>query len=175
MNRRYLALVLALLALMLISVGLAAAQDAPPENLCDQGQLWDDGRCQIPQYEGATELAWECGWYMAHILYQGMSIEAMPDQCAHLIQAGIAEICRTVDEGPELIATLCLRADQTATMSIPFEDLVILIRFIPILPLGPEDCPVIPGYVPVSPVETSILELWFTADELYNQLGLLPY
>lgn len=176
MNRRYLVLVIAALALMLVAVGLAAAQDAPPpDNLCDEGQLWDDGRCNIPQYEGATELAWECGWYMAHILYQGMSVEDMPDQCAHLVQAGIAEICRTLEEAPELIATICLRADQTGSMSIPIEDLLILIRFIPIMPLGPEDCPVIPGYVPMSPLETSMLELWFTPDELYNQLHLLPY
>jgi hypothetical protein len=84
-------LVLAILFLLIFSVAFAAAEASTPalgtpeDNACNPGGPWDDGRCNIPQIPGATELAWECGWYFARIRAGTLPQSALHDDCAHLL------------------------------------------------------------------------------------------
>mgnify|MGYP005842164379 CR=1 FL=1 len=152
------------LVFMLITSVVARAQDVPTDpvdNLCDAGQAWDDGRCDIPGHEGATALAWECGYYMARVLDGRLDASAVPTQCAHLVR-GLSEICRLIDELEGVRIVACIRSDQTGSVyldfsGIPPEDIpsefpftgrmsLIEVRFVSFDPLVMNPCPVVPGY-----------------------------
>lgn len=182
---------LLLLILALFATGAAAAlaqgdaEEPPVDNLCDEGELWGDGRCQIPQIPGATELAWRCGWYAARILDGRLPASALPTACQPAMTdllttlPPVLEICKLdSEEGAQV--TICVRSDQTGSifdddeeLEFPFE---IILRFIPEFPQGPEDCPSVPGYEPIFPLTASELinDFGFTSEELAS-LGLLPF
>lgn len=145
--------------LLLLMVGIAAAQDTPAQpidNLCDAGQAWDDGRCNIPGHDGASALAWECGYYMARVLDGRLSASDVPTQCEHLVKRALNELCRSTavfEEG--FIA--CIRSDGTGSVyfdvsqfegeELPFDITVpfIEIRFFENEPQE-SDCPVLQGF-----------------------------
>jgi hypothetical protein len=173
-------LTLLILALAVLFALPASAQDAPatPEpvdNLCDDGQLWDDGRCDIPGYPGASDLAWTCGWYMARIFDGRLSASALPRWCAHLIttgggSGGVDELCREIAPGN----ILCFRSDQTGDLTVsgtPF----IQYRFLPSNPGSAANCPAVPGLTALIVEATTVQLTRFSADELFIQLGLGPY
>ncbi len=127
---------------------------------------------------------------MARVLYHGWQLKDVPVECGHLLRNGsssLLEICRIVEDAsdePEIrermtesepvLMTTCLRGDQTGDLTFGGE-FVVLYRFVPEYPTGPEMCPVVAGYEPSYGFDTSGFEGPFSADELYSQLGLLPY
>lgn len=159
-----------------LSASFAFAQDDAPapdpaDNLCYEGGAWDDGRCDIPGHDGATQLAWTCGWYMARYYRGDIRAEDVIADCQHLIVRGTDVICKIIESD-----TLCLRSNQTGEVTyIECEEPCVVFRFIDTFPEGPEDCPVVDGYFPVEPIVTyEDFEGDFTDDELAS-LGLKPY
>ncbi|MCC6617381.1 MAG: hypothetical protein IT320_28160 [Anaerolineae bacterium] len=179
MKKHSFVIVFASLVLMLVGAVLVAAQDdaASPNNLCDEGQLWGDGRCNIPEFEGATERAWQCGWYMARVLYEDWSTDQVPADCSTIVPTGGSELCRSLDDELETSASLCLRSDQTGTLSASGDDSLVLVRLVQNEPATPEDCPATEGYTVVTVVPTTFFESFYTAQELESQpgLGLMPF
>lgn len=177
---------LCLTIFVLVSVPSVVAQDAPPsppDNLCDAGQAWDDGRCQIPQFPGATELAWECGWYLARVRDGRLSTAQVPEQCRHLLQT-LVEICKSETysgEGWTYTRELCLRSDQTGTDQ-SFGDYEPIppyqLRFVEDLQDG-AGCPEVAGYILIYWGETVYLAQklrdGFSSRDLFEVLNLLPY
>jgi len=65
-----------LLLILLFSAIVIVAQETPVENWCDEGGVWDDGRCG----EGSVEELiwhWTCGWYMAQVDKGEFSIDEL--------------------------------------------------------------------------------------------------
>jgi hypothetical protein len=142
----------------------------PADNLCFPGGLWGDGRCEIPAYEGATALAWECGWYFARVFDGRLSAGDVPSWCAHLVSTRVSELCKVIAANN----VLCFHADQTGmlfTNGQPF----IVYRFLPTLPPNNAACPVVAGYTVFAREATTVQLTRFSSDELFGQLGLLPF
>jgi hypothetical protein len=177
---------LCLLAALLILAGVVGAQEetTPVDNLCDAGQLWDDGRCAIPGHEGASELAWRCGYYIARLNDGRLAAGDIPTECAHLITP-VSVLCKLTPAdslvGEGYIA--CIRSDQSGGASINPDMLpegfpeelinvsVFEVRFVPDM-LSP--CPVVPGYFSFgSPVPAGFFEV-FTGEERAS-LGLYGF
>ena len=170
------ALLIAVISASAVSAQEGSPDSDPADNLCYEGGAWDDGRCNIPGHEGASELAWMCGWYMARYYRGELIADDVIDSCQHLIiRSGAGEICKTFTEEDET-EIICLRADQTGDVrysecSMP----CIVFRFIDINPMDESDCPIVDGYIPFSPVYTyDDFEGFFSDDELAS-LGLKPY
>jgi hypothetical protein len=180
----------ALLCLLVIG-GSAGAQNTttpplPVDNLCDAGQAWDDGRCAIPGHEGASALAWECGYYMARVLDGRISASQVPAQCQHLVRT-LSEICRalTEDDFTEEGFFACIRSNRTGSVYIdpsffPEEDFppgfdasqaFIEIRFVANEPLDEEDCPVVSGYVLINVFPAGFFEVFTEAERASLGLG----
>lgn len=175
---KWIAIVLFLLLTILLALPAAAQDDVPPtpdpaDNLCFEGGAWDDGRCEIPAYEGATALAWECGWYFARLYSGELGREDMPTQCAHLLAAeGVSALCREIAANN----VLCFYADQTGTLFVNGSPLLVY-RFVPSLPASTANCPVVAGYSALL-IEATTVQVQpsrFTSDQLFGQLGLLPF
>ncbi|MCL4251332.1 MAG: hypothetical protein KJ065_24490 [Anaerolineae bacterium] len=176
MYRRSFVIVFVLVALLGLFVGVAAAQDdaTAPDNLCDEGQIWGDGRCNSSPLAGGSERAWECGWYQARVLYQGWSNEQIPDYCVNFDLPGVDQLCRSLADSLNANATLCLRSDQTGAVSAPGEDTLVFLRFLQNEARAPQACPAIDGYAVVTVLPASFFESFYTPQELYSELGLLP-
>jgi hypothetical protein len=179
-NMKRTLLICALILVAALSASFAFAQDDAPvpdpaDNLCYEGGAWDDGRCDIPGHDGATSLAWTCGWYMARYYRGDIRADDVIADCQHLIVRGTGEICKVYEDefGTE---TICLRANQTGDVRYSeCEFACIVFRFIDEYPDEEEDCPVVDGYEPFLPVVTyEDFEGDFTDDELAS-LGLKPY
>ncbi|MCA9906169.1 MAG: hypothetical protein KC547_20080 [Anaerolineae bacterium] len=175
MRKRSFILVLSLVALLGLWVGTAGAQDdaTVPDNLCDEGQLWGDGRCTAAQVPGGSERAWECGWYLAHVHYQGWSNDQIPEYCVNYDLPGINQLCRSLEDSLNATATLCLRSDQTGDVTAPRERTLVLLRFLQNDAHAPEACPAIDGYSVVTVLPASFFESFYTTQELYTELSLL--
>lgn len=91
---RHLMILFVLLVAILAVVSPAAAQPnpgnpepgTPADNLCYEGGAWDDGRCDIPPHNGATNLAWVCGWYMARYYAGIFSASQVIPECQHYLK-----------------------------------------------------------------------------------------
>jgi hypothetical protein len=66
-------------------IGSQRVEAGVVDNLCDAGEAWDDGRCDIPGYEGASAEAWECGWYMARYWDKRFTFEQVTEKCRRYI------------------------------------------------------------------------------------------
>ena len=170
--------ILLTLFLLLFALPVAAQDDTTPapdpaDNLCYEGGAWDDGRCSIPAYEGATALAWECGWYFARLYAGTLGRADIPTQCQHLLVGeAVSELCREI----AVNNVLCFYANQTGTLSISGLPLVVY-RFVPTMPVSTGDCPTVAGYSVIVAEATTVQvqPSRFTSDQLFGQLGLLPY
>jgi hypothetical protein len=171
------------IAVLALLIGLmifpVAAQDDvlptpdPADNLCYEGGAWDDGRCEIPAYEGATALAWECGWYFARLYSGELRREDMPTRCVHLMSAGgVSELCREIAANN----VLCFYANQTGTLFVNGSPLLVY-RFVSTLPASSANCPTLAGYSALLTEATTVQvqPSRFTSDQLFGQLGLQPF
>lgn len=168
-----------LMCALMLALPVAAQDDVlplpdPADNLCFDGGAWDDGRCNIPAYEGATALAWECGWYFARLYGGTLAREDMPTQCAHLlvIAEGVSELCREIALG----SVLCFYRDQTGVLFINGSPLLVY-RFVGSPPTSTANCPAVAGYSALlsEPTTVQVQPSRFTSDQLFGQLGLLPH
>lgn len=183
---------LLLLFIILFAIPLtAAAQDYTiPDD--EDNECLDGGLMSRPDDNGCTtEWAWTCGWYLDHWLDNGGWGNAdnfFPDWCAPAVLlpprpeppdeargsggGGVIQICRSYIF---LIfdVTNCLRSDQTGTgASGDPDDIDVYYRFGNYATIA--DCPVIPGAPVASVDDTTVFQPNFTADELFNVLGLGP-
>ncbi len=182
MLRKFIVLAVSLCLLTIIA-GIASAQDTPPppvENLCDAGQPWDDGRCNIPGHEGASALAWECGYYMARVLDGRIAASDVPTQCEHLVKQALNELCRGTDIIEEGFIA-CIRSDGTGSVyfdinefegqRLPFDITLPIfeIRFFDV-EVEPSQCPDVTGFELISVFAPGYFGI-FSADERAS-LGL---
>ncbi len=184
MRRMFWVALMLVLAFAISAVGIAGAQDSEPvDNLCDAGQAWGDGRCNIPGHDGASALAWECGFYMARVLDGRLSQSDLPTQCRHLLEnGGVGGLCVSgYEEEGGYNWEYCFFSDQTGYYAEEYDGewyTLELFRFISEDPDPSQGavCPEIDGWFPSygGPLDDWVWDEGYTEEEL-SSLGLLPF